>query len=245
MLKRVFKPYGRAYEDAGGNVYPGVTTVLNVLEKGRLVNWQLDMQANAQKEETCRALRGERLLKWSEIIADAKKAADNYRDEKGALGTRIHKVLEKNLNHKDISKELRDDPKLDAIVMQIDRWIKKNKLEPILVEAYLLSKEHGYAGAVDLVARQNVPEYGPEIVLVDFKTGSSIYDTFKWQLAAYCRAYEEMYDETVDIAFLQHIDYENQIIAEEGHMHKQEIAKEFEVFLHAFGVFRGRYEKYL
>ena len=245
MIKRVFKKYGRAYlDESTGVIYPGVTTILDIMDK-RLDYWKMMQSGNYIKEEVCKAHEGVRLLDWVDILKESKKAPDKYRDSKGAQGTRIHKVIERELNGEDISADLRDDAKLTAIMLQIRKWISTNKLTPLLVEAYLLSKKYRYAGAVDLVAKQNTPEHGDQIVLVDFKTGKSIQDVAKWQLAAYCAAYKETYDTDIDIAFIQHISYDNQIIAEASHLHKDEINTEFEKFLHIYGAFRARWEKEL
>jgi len=244
-LKRKFKPYGRCYiDEATGIEYPGVTSILDIMEK-RLDWWKMDMAGKYIQEQAIKVFNGERTLDWDAILAEAKKAPDRYRDSKGTQGTRIHKVVERKLTGEDISSDLRKDAKLSAIIVQIDKWIKDNKLEPVLVEAYLLSKKHAYAGGVDLVARQNVPEHGPQLILVDFKTGKSIQDTAKWQLAAYCVAYEEMYDEAIDIAFLQHINYDNQIMAEASHLHKADLPKEFAHFLNIYGAFKARWAKHL
>jgi len=245
MIKRIFKKYGRAYiDESTGVIYPGVTTILDIMDK-RLDYWKMMQSGNYIKEEVCKAHEGVRLLDWVDILKESKKAPDKYRDSKGAQGTRIHKVIERELNGEDISADLRDDAKLTAIMVQIRKWIKENKLEPILVEGYLLSKTYRYAGAVDLVAKQNTPEHGEQTVLVDFKTGKSIQDVAKWQLAAYCNAFHEQFGGTIDIAFIQHISYDNQIIAEASHLHKEEINTEFEKFLHIYGAFKARWEREL
>jgi CRISPR/Cas system-associated exonuclease Cas4 (RecB family) len=245
MLKREYRKYGRCYIDESTGVeYPGVTSILNIMEK-RLDWWKMDMSGKYILDQVEAVFRGGRLYNRKAILAESKKAPDDYRDSKGALGTHIHNVIECRLNKEDISCHLREDPKLSAIMVQINKWITDNKLEPVLVEAYLLSKKHQYAGGVDLVARQETPERGVQLILVDFKTGKSIQDVAKWQLAAYCAAYEEMYGEKIDIAFLQHISYDKQIIKEASHLHKDELPEEFDKFLHIYGAFRARWKKEL
>ena len=246
MLKRKFKQYGRCYVDESTGIeYPGVTSILNIMEKGGLMPWSKGLALDHQKQCVESALKGERLLDWEEIKKEAQKAPDKYRDEKGAQGTRIHTVIERYMLKKDISVDLRNDPKLAAIIHQVDKWVKNNQIKPLLVEAYLVSKKHTYAGAVDLVARQNTDEHGEQLILVDIKTGKGIYDTHKWQLAAYAVAYYEMYSECPDIAFLQHISYDNQMMAEASHIHKVEIPIEFAHFLNIYGAFKARWGKEL
>ena len=128
--------------------------------------------------------------------------------------------------HEDTTKDRAKDVKLDAIMFQVEKWIEDNDLKPVLVEAYLLSKEHGYAGGVDLVVRRSNGN-GPELLLVDIKTGRTLQDENVWQMAAYAKAYEEMYGEAIDMALILHIDFDNQIIAEEKHTRKAELPAEF------------------
>ena len=68
---------------------------------------------------------------------------------------------------------------------------------------------------------------GPELLLVDIKTGRTLQDENVWQMAAYAKAYEEMYGEAIDMALILHIDFDNQIIAEEKHTRKAELPAEF------------------
>jgi CRISPR/Cas system-associated exonuclease Cas4 (RecB family) len=245
MLKRINKKYGRAYlDESTGDEYPSVTTILGILSKN-LDYWKMMMCGDYIKEEVCKALAGERILDWDNILRESKKASDNYRDKKGAQGTRIHKHIERWFNKESVAAEAKADPRLTAIMILLDRWVKTNQLKPLLVEAYLISKKHKYAGGVDLVARQNTPEHGEQLVLVDFKTGKSIQDTARWQLAAYANAYEEMYGEPIDIAFLQHISYDEQIVTEASHLHKVDIPREFQHFMNIYGAFKARWEKEL
>ena len=243
-LRRVYKKYGRAYEDDEGNIYPGVTTVLNVLSKD-LDWWKMNTCGNYIMDQVERVHRGERTLDRKAIIAESKKAPDNYRDERGALGTRIHDVIARHLLHEDIRADLIDDPRLTAIIAQLDKYIRDNSLEPLLVEAYLLSKEHVFAGAVDLVAKQDSSKYGKQTILVDIKTGRTLTQEHSFQMAAYSMAYQEMYGEEIDMAFILHVDYENQMVKEERHLHKKDIAAEFGNFLAVYGAFRARYAKQL
>lgn len=242
-LKRVYRKYGRAYKDSDGCEYPGVTTILNVMDK-RLDTWKMGMALDYQREQIEAAHKGERLLDWGGIKKEAMKAPNNYRDKKGDRGTEIHKLIEDHLNKIDVSDRRQKDAKLNAIMFQVEKWIMNNELKPVLVEAYLLSKEHGYAGGVDLIARRNNGG-SSELILVDIKTGKTLQDEHVWQMAAYAKAYEEMYGEPIDTAFILHIDYDNQIMAEARHTNKEEIPTEFNNFMGAYGAFKARWGKQL
>jgi hypothetical protein len=64
-------------------------------------------------------------------------------------------------------------------------------------------------------------------------------------MAAYAKAYEEMYSEPIDLAFILHVDYDNQIVKEERHLHKKDIPDEFDNFLRVYGAFKARWGKQL
>lgn len=244
-LKRIYRSYGRAYQDGDGNIYPGVTTVLNILSKPFLSPWQLSMMEKCITRKLMESIEGNCQLNIKASIEECKKAADRYRDERAALGTRIHKAIEKRWNKEDLTEMRKNDHKLSAIMFQIEKWITDNKLEPILVEAYLLSKKHCYAGAVDLVAKQNTEEFGPQTILVDYKSSKSLSWENELQLAAYAAAYHETYGICPDVSFIMHIDFDNQIIAEEKHLHKSEVPEKFQEFLDVYKAFSARWKKQL
>ena len=245
-LKRIYKQFGRCYVDSEGNEYPSVTSILGVLDKHKFLGpWQAGMQNDCWKEKLHDAFAGKRMLDLDEIGEECKKAADKYRDERGALGTRIHSIIEKRWNKQDIATQRKDDHKLSAIMFLIDKWIKEHELEPLLVEAYLLSEKHRYAGACDLVAKRNTEKYGSEVILVDYKTGKSVGAESQWQLAAYCAAYHETYNVCPDIAFLLHIDYDHQQVTEALHLHKKDMPEKFQEFLAIYGAFRAKWKKQL
>jgi hypothetical protein len=245
MLKQKYRAYGRCYVDGEGREYPSVTSILNVLAKPFLTPWQLKMMEGEIKSQLICSIEGTCELNIEKIIKNAKKAADNYRDEKGAIGTKIHHIIEKRFNNQDISEERKADHKISAIMFQIEKWIKENELSPLLVEAYLVSKKHGYAGACDLVAKQNTKRHGEQIILVDFKTGSTLTEESQWQLAAYAACYNETYGKIPDISFLLHIDVEHQTIAEEFHLHNYDVPEKFGEFLDIFSAFKAKWKREL
>ena len=64
-------------------------------------------------------------------------------------------------------------------------------------------------------------------------------------MAAYAKAYEEMYGDPIDMCFILHVDYDNQIVKEERHLHKKDIPAAFAHFLNIYGAFKARYAKQL
>ena len=80
LFPRCTENYGRCYVDGEGKEYPGVTSILNILDKN-LGWWQMNEMGKAVITKTHDALRGKRLLNMEEIVKESKKAADEYRDQ--------------------------------------------------------------------------------------------------------------------------------------------------------------------
>jgi hypothetical protein len=79
-----------------------------------------------------------------------------------------------------------------------------------------LGTSFAYAGTVDLVAWQQTHDsiFGWDKAIINIKTGSGVYDTYKLQLAAYTHAFAEMTGYHPNVGFVLHLDLEK------GHYHQ-------------------------
>ncbi|MBW1732220.1 MAG: hypothetical protein JRJ75_15285, partial [Deltaproteobacteria bacterium] len=141
------------YKLADGTLVPGVTTVLNILNKPALVQWAWDL--------------GRQGLGWREV-----------RDSAGDIGTLAHYLIMCHLKDEvpdkvpDISEYSRVDiEKATNCLAKFKNWLKEHPISPIMIEMPLVSEEYKFGGTLDLFA-----EYNDEFILVDFKTGKSLYD---------------------------------------------------------------------
>lgn len=141
---------------------PGVTTVLNILNKPGLAKWANNL-----------GLRG----------------IDSYRFtyEAAEVGTLAHEMILAYFQNQDCDT---NDYSANQIARAkhslglFHQWVKIYKPKPVLVEAQLISSKYGYGGTLDLYATIDVS--GTEFLeLVDFKTGSGPWPTHYVQLAAY------------------------------------------------------------
>ena len=145
------------YKNAQGLIVPGVTTVLGLLAKPQLIIW-----ANRL------GLEG----------IDSSK----YRDDKGDIGSAAHRMILAHLrgekaNLTDFTPEQID--KAENCFLSYLAWEKGKVIEPILVEAPLVSETFQFGGTLDF--------YGTvdgELTLCDYKTGG-IYPEAYYQLCAY------------------------------------------------------------
>ena len=146
------------YRNSAGEIVPGVTTVLNVLNKPALAKWANNL-----------GLQG----------IDSTK----YVDKLAGIGTLAHSMVECHLmgSAPDVSEYSPDDvEKAKKPLEKYLQWEKEQELEPILIERLLVSEKFGFGGQIDLYAKLN-----GKLFLVDFKTCKAIYPEHFHQLAAY------------------------------------------------------------
>jgi hypothetical protein len=81
-------------------------------------------------------------------------------------------------------------------------WIAEH-FKPVTMEHRLYSREHDYAGTLDVVG-----EVDGQLAVVDWKTSRAIYDEMPLQAAAYAQAWAEMYDQRVPDRWVIRLDKE-------------------------------------
>jgi hypothetical protein len=235
------KGIGRVYVDEDKREYPSVTTILgSTLKPG---NWLGVWQDRMRREQfharlETEALKGLTTDSVYECFDDAQAHPNQYRDAAGDVGTLYHKAIEAYLMDRPLNTFVEQDPRVTDVIKSVAEWEKKQQLAPIKVEHYIASQKYGYAGTIDLVAH-STRENGKELVLVDWKTGSTQKDQ-QLQLAAYAIAYEETYGKRPNIAFFNKIDVEKATVKEALHIHFHEISELFDLFLATFKIWRWR-----
>lgn len=108
--------------DVDGVIYPGVTSVLGVLNKPALLAWY-------GRYGTAECVR--------------------MRDEAAAHGTRVHAGAEALANGTPLDQL---DPALRPWLEPLDAWLNANVNRVILAEPRVASRQHRVAGSIDLVA---------------------------------------------------------------------------------------------
>lgn len=158
-------PYHAPYYLADGSIVPSVTQVLNVLSKGEGMQywaWNLGRQGFDYRE---------------------------IRDASARVGTLTHHLIACHLNCVEPSASNYPTDEIDKAGKCFRKylaWEKENPLTPVIIEEPFVSEEYKYGGTPDLLA-----EINGEFVLLDFKTGNGIYDSYFCQLAAYRHLLEE------------------------------------------------------
>ena len=146
------------YKTQDGERVPSVTTILGILNKPALIHWAWEC-----------GTRGE----------DYRKV----RDDAASVGTLAHYLILCHLKgiEPDLSEYSPDDvTRAETCLIKYLDWEKEHPIEPVLVEAPLVSEKHNYGGTIDCLARLN-----GDLILIDHKTGKAIYSDMFYQLAAY------------------------------------------------------------
>lgn len=164
------------YRNSKGDIVPGVTTILGVLNKPALVHWAWDLGSKG---------------------IDYRK----YRDDKADIGTLAHYLIMCDLTGEKPDTSDYSEKQIDQAensVLSYLEWKKGKVVKPILVETSLVSEEDGYGGTIDLFAWIDDVR-----TLVDFKTGKAIYSDMFYQLAAYNALLSKNGHEACDIRLLR------------------------------------------
>jgi hypothetical protein len=194
-------PHGRFYE-VDGQLLPSVTHILSAIGKPALINWA----ANEERKLVTEAA-AQLYTDWSTEIVPPQmpreayvatltarlgtvKAHQKALTKAGEIGSQIHHLIEWHLRTilgADAGpKPIVGDKALWGF-MAFEDFAKSCHLKPVLIEKTVYSKTHGYAGTMDLLARVN-----GELVLLDIKSGKSVYPEAFLQASAYSVALEEM-----------------------------------------------------
>ena len=146
------------YKLADGTKVPGTTTVLGVLDKPALVHWAWKLGMEGIDYKT-------------------------YKDVAANIGTLAHYMVQCDLSGEtpDLGAYTPDDiDKAENALLKWYEWRKTHQIEPILLEAPLVSEQFRFGGTIDCYAMID-----GVATLCDFKTGKAIYPEYITQLAAY------------------------------------------------------------
>lgn len=201
------------YQGKTGEDYPGVTTVLNILDKPGLVRWANNL-----------GLQG----------IDSSR----FTLESAEIGTLAHKMIVSYFSGKTCDAadySANQIKKAEQSLTLFHKWVKTYNPRPILVEKRLVSHRYGYGGTIDLyttltIGGQNFNE------LVDFKTGSGPWPAHFAQLAAYKNLLKENGHACENCRMVKvPADFETENFAESQLLY---LNKYWKLFLHCLAIYR-------
>jgi hypothetical protein len=138
---------GHWYEvTESGEVYPSVTTCLQVLKDNSLRNYAVNRSMDYIFEHQA-DLTPENIM---EHLDKAKRASTDLRDEAGNVGNDIHRLREEIYKGKDISGDIAmTDRRVVSGTRGIKKFLKETGYVPVEVELMVYSVKLQVAGALD------------------------------------------------------------------------------------------------
>jgi len=178
-----------------GITYPGVTTILGMLDKsGPLMGWAARQTAEAavgmlEQNPLTGDWSGGALTTLMEnvgsrgVIAALTSRSNWQRDEAAQLGTEVHSLADLVVHGKTLPDTMTDTQR--KRVEHYARWWESSGWKVRLSEAMVLQRgdhaQGGWGGTFDLLAYDR----DGRTVLADIKTGKAVYKEAVLQLAAY------------------------------------------------------------
>lgn len=180
-----FSPGNHQYR-LDGQIVPGVTTIIGVLDKsGPLTKWAAKTVAEyvADNPAGVDALRD---MGREPMVAALKEVPFQKRDAAAERGHKFHWYAEQILLGNEVDVPEEHVPLVEQCLRFADDW----NVEPIVVEQAVGSREHRYAGTVDLVADVRRPGSTGvrERAILDWKSGRKVYASTCMQMVGYANA---------------------------------------------------------
>lgn len=175
----VFESFRHQYT-CEGRVIPGCTTALGILSKPALLYWAANMASDYWRDNI---KPGQSLdeIQIDQLWQRAKKAHTQKKTDSASLGSFVHKWVEEYI--KGTNPELPINPEMRGSVQKFLDWVKEHKVEFLLSEQLVFSKEYEYAGTTDFICKID-----GKLWLGDLKTSNGIYDEYVAQCASYLNA---------------------------------------------------------
>lgn len=175
-----FYPSSHRYR-LDGRWVPGVTTILGVLNKPALTKWAATSVAEYVADHA-EAIAHLYEAGRGPMVAALKNTPWQKRDDAADRGTKLHDYAEKLLRGEEVDVDGELAPVIENALRFLDEW----RIQPLLIEAPVASREHSYAGKLDFVGRYVNPRTGVAGVgIFDWKSAKRIYAACAFQNAAY------------------------------------------------------------
>lgn len=154
----------------------------------------------------------QQLVPWAHKLGKEGKCLEKHGGKKRRIGSIFHFGAQGFLEGFKCDLSLCAKDEVECAEEMIDgfkKWWWKSGLDRIHCEIQLASDKLGYGGTIDLIARDKQGR----LVLVDFKTSSSLKPQYELQMAGYKLLYEDChpFDDDIEAVKLLRIGYDNDI----------------------------------
>lgn len=179
-----------------GKKYPRVSTILRNIDKRPLIKWAVRVGCEKVDEllephfDLSNMEFGFKMNAKERMLDLAKNEHIRLFEEAANYGSLVHDKIECWLKKCDFPKKSYSKDWLEpanASLESFKQFWKEGEFELIASEMAVIHKDLGYGGRIDILVKQ-----GDEIVILDIKTGKSIWKQAKIQCALYAMALDEM-----------------------------------------------------
>lgn len=157
----------------------------------------------------------------------AKGESKRIKETAAGRGKLVHTILEGSFKGSPDSSD-------SSVVRNVGLWASGLGLQLQSIERRIYSRRYRYSGTLDATAK--VAADDKKLVLIDWKTGKSIYPEYRLQTAAYVLAYEEEFpDQKIQGRYLVRIAEDGSI--EPHFFDRSTLRKDIQAFLGAKALF--------
>lgn len=178
-----------------GEFKPGVTTVLNVINKPLLLEWSAHMASEAFKDAVARAMAEGQSMddKWLKKTAEAcKKAHQTYSGVAKDLGKEVHAKIEQYLA-KTEAPLTSTDPMVNRLLDGFIGWFMASGFKVEGTEQIVYSKKYDYCGTYDVLFSKDGKLYlgDAKTTKRSYTAQQGLYTEYVAQLGGYAQAHWE------------------------------------------------------
>jgi len=224
-----------------GEFRPSVTGILRAtVAKPALIYWAVNCAANYVDEYFGEVGNADSTMYISEddikdLKSGMKSAHNKVSSSAQKIGKDFHKYAEDAVSWKlgnstDIP-ELPTDLQTLNSVNAFREWVNLNEIKWLSSEEKIYNRELKFAGTVDAVA-----EINDEFCVIDWKTGSGIYEEMYLQCAAYAKTVEDIYGRNVDAFYILRLDKKT---GKYESVRSPDVDEHFNAFKHSLGLYHA------
>jgi hypothetical protein len=209
----------KKYYNKAGDVVPGTTTVIKILDKPALLPWVAKMTREGKD--------------WTKV-----------RDSAGDVGTLSHYLIECDIKGIPVDKTYIGDfgqnqiDLAESCYLAFLEWKKGfGDFTLICSEKELVSEQYQYGGTIDYVLLKTFPGGEQSVIMIDFKTGSGIYEEHLIQAGAYENLWNENANQPENKISEKYI---LRLGKEDGAFDCKklgDLSREFEIFKHCLAIY--------
>jgi hypothetical protein len=230
-LEYIVKGRGHSYM-VDGVAVPGVTTILNVINKPALMYWSVNEAVDFLRNNL-KAGKEYDELEIEDLLEEARTAHTKTKNRAATKGSIVHDWIHEYLKAKIQNADKIEypvNPEVERRCREIVDWIENSGFIPLYTERKVFSQKYWYAGTLDVEGIMN-----RKPVILDIKNSSGIWPEYRCQLASYVFSRIEESHILYKSGWIIRIGNEGEI--ETLEIPLSELQKDFDAFLGAKAIY--------